>query len=157
MAKIDYQALYQLQDQVLEIMFRNEVSFYLTGGTCLHRFHFKKRYSDDLDFFSNENELFREDARVFLEAVSSENMLLERTVDTRDFVRVVIDNQLKIDLVNDRVYRYRRPERCFRFFYDLSIRPDRSEGNAPGSTEEMFFRHRTNYSSSIHSFLDEIG
>lgn len=44
MAKIDYQALYQLQDQVLEIMFRDEVSFYLTGGTCLHRFYFQKEY-----------------------------------------------------------------------------------------------------------------
>jgi predicted nucleotidyltransferase component of viral defense system len=111
MAKVDYQALYKLQDKALEAMFRNEVSFYLTGGTCLHRFHFQKRYSDDLDFFSNENELFREDARIFLDTIASEKMLFERTVDSRDFLRVVIDNELKIDLVNDRVNRYGRPKK----------------------------------------------
>ncbi|MBN1561495.1 nucleotidyl transferase AbiEii/AbiGii toxin family protein [candidate division KSB1 bacterium] len=41
--------LYKLQDALLDLVEGN--SFYLTGGTCLSRFYFRHRYSDDLDFF----------------------------------------------------------------------------------------------------------
>ena len=49
MASIDYIKLYSLQDKVLDIIFKTENIFYLTGGTCLSRFYQEKRYSDDLD------------------------------------------------------------------------------------------------------------
>ena len=42
-------SLYPLQDEVLDLF--TEERFYLTGGTCLSRFYFKHRYSEDLDFF----------------------------------------------------------------------------------------------------------
>lgn len=45
-----YTELYDLQDRVLETVFSIESGFYLTGGTCLHRFYYNKRYSDDLAF-----------------------------------------------------------------------------------------------------------
>lgn len=48
-----YQKLYELQDEVLEVVFSVENIFYLTGGTCLSRFYQEKRYSDDLNFFTN--------------------------------------------------------------------------------------------------------
>lgn len=48
MDRIDYQELYRLQDKVLQVVFKAEREFYLTGGTCLSRFYFEKRYSDDL-------------------------------------------------------------------------------------------------------------
>ena len=50
---MDYKILYNLQDKVLKIVFDTEQLFYLTGGTCLSRFYQEKRYSDDLDFFTN--------------------------------------------------------------------------------------------------------
>lgn len=53
-SKIDYTLLYTLQDKVLNIVFSELSEFYLTGGTCLHRFYFAERYSDDLDFFTHE-------------------------------------------------------------------------------------------------------
>jgi hypothetical protein len=40
-----YQELYKLQDIVLDIVFKTETVFYLTGGTCFNRFYFEKRYS----------------------------------------------------------------------------------------------------------------
>ena len=55
MGCIDYKKLYQLQDEVLEVIFETEREFYLTGGTCLNRFYHEKRYSDDLDFFTNSS------------------------------------------------------------------------------------------------------
>src|SRR4030066_1424585 len=42
-------SLYPLQDEVLDLF--TEERFYLTGGTCLSRFYFKHRYSEDLVFF----------------------------------------------------------------------------------------------------------
>ena len=41
--------LYPMQDSVLAQM--NSEKFYLTGGTCLSRFYYHHRFSDDLDFF----------------------------------------------------------------------------------------------------------
>ena len=32
--------------------------FYLTGGTALNRYYFRCRYSDDLDFFVNNDDDF---------------------------------------------------------------------------------------------------
>jgi predicted nucleotidyltransferase component of viral defense system len=55
MDSIDYQKLYELQDEVLKVVFETEREFYLTGGTCLSRFYVEKRYSDDLDFFTNQS------------------------------------------------------------------------------------------------------
>jgi predicted nucleotidyltransferase component of viral defense system len=41
--------LYPFQDEVLSLI--NDDLFYLSGGTCLSRFYYNHRYSDDLDFF----------------------------------------------------------------------------------------------------------
>ena len=35
----------------LALIFAQDTEFYLTGGTCLNRFYYEKRLSDDLDFF----------------------------------------------------------------------------------------------------------
>ena len=43
------QFLYPLHDEVLNYIDMDK--FYLTGGTCLSRYYFQHRYSDDLDFF----------------------------------------------------------------------------------------------------------
>jgi len=58
--EIDYKALYQLQDRVMDEVFALDNNFYLTGVTALHRFYYHLRYSDDLDFFTYSDTLFRE-------------------------------------------------------------------------------------------------
>ena len=111
METLDYNALYRIQDRVLKIFFGADTTFYLTGGTCLNRFFFEKRYSADLDLFSNENNLFREDVRILLDALAANGCIYEVVVDTRDFVRLMAESKLKIDLVNDRVYRFGKSAR----------------------------------------------
>jgi predicted nucleotidyltransferase component of viral defense system len=106
MAALNYTDIYALQDKVLAVIFSTETTFYLTGGTCLNRFYHNRRYSDDLDLFTNENALFRDDLRVLLDTLTSASLLYAIQVDTRDFVRLFIEERLQIDLVNDRVYRY---------------------------------------------------
>ena len=105
MAKVDYPALYVLQDQVLQAVFDVPTGFYLTGGTCLNRFYLERRYSDDLDFFTSENNLFRDDVRLLRETLAKAAVAFEIAVDSRDFVRLLVAGVLKVDLVNDRVYR----------------------------------------------------
>jgi predicted nucleotidyltransferase component of viral defense system len=106
MAALNYTDIYALQDKVLTVIFSTETTFYLTGGTCLNRFYHNRRYSDDLDLFTNENALFRDDLRVLLDTLTSASLPYAIQVDTRDFVRLFIEERLQIDLVNDRVYRY---------------------------------------------------
>ncbi len=46
-------SLYPMQDKVLDLL-ASEL-FYLTGGTCLSRFYYDHRFSEDLDFFFDGN------------------------------------------------------------------------------------------------------
>ncbi|MFH1950344.1 MAG: nucleotidyl transferase AbiEii/AbiGii toxin family protein [Pseudomonadota bacterium] len=112
METLDYSALYRIQDRVLKIFFGADTNFYLTGGTCLNRFFFEKRYSADLDLLSNENNLFREDVRILLDALAANGCIYEVMIDTRDFVRLMAESKLKVDLVNDRVYRFGKSARA---------------------------------------------
>lgn len=50
--------LYPLQDSVLKAFRQVETEFYLTGGTAASRGYLNHRYSDDLDFFVNDDKRF---------------------------------------------------------------------------------------------------
>lgn len=100
----DYAQLYILQDKVLKIIFAEETPFYLTGGTALHRFYCNERYSDDLDLFMQGQPYFYDETKAIIYNLQK-NFTVETVVSTKDFLRIKIDN-LKVDFVNDRVYRY---------------------------------------------------
>jgi len=105
---IDYQLLYQLQDEILKLVSKLDNVFYLTGGTALHRFYFDARYSDDLDFFVTNGDNFNEDVYEIIEALKKENYSIIEDVKSRDFYRITVNNLLQLDFVNDRVYRYKK-------------------------------------------------
>lgn len=105
MAKIDFGSLYDLQDAVLAAIISASTSLYLTGGTCLNRFYLHGRYSEDLDLFTNDTSLFRDDVRRVQDVLKENNHAFEKRVDTRDFARFIIADRLQMDLVNDRVPR----------------------------------------------------
>lgn len=106
MERVDYKKLYALQDRVLDIIFSFEHAFYLTGGTCLSRFYYEKRYSDDLDFFVNSSDTFGFTMKKFKQHLE-EKFVLKVEIESKDFVRYLIDNSLQLDFVNDRVSRYK--------------------------------------------------
>lgn len=103
---IDYKELYRVQDHILELIFAEESIFYLTGGTCINRFYSDKRYSDDLDFFTFDNNLFRENIRSIILLLNESGTDLEVVADSKDFVRLVVNNILQVDFVNDRTFYY---------------------------------------------------
>ncbi len=102
---IDYKKLYVLQDEILSVVFSLDNSFYLTGGTALHRFYYDYRYSDDLDFFANGDSIFGESVHEIMAVLIEKGYALKHTVQAKDFHRVMIDDFLQLDFVNDRVHR----------------------------------------------------
>jgi hypothetical protein len=98
--------LYPLQDKVLDIVDSLGTSFYLTGGTALSRFHFNHRYSDDLDFFLNDDPKFQDGVKRIINAISGNG--LKQIIEKRDesFCRLTVEGILKLDFVNDIFFYY---------------------------------------------------
>lgn len=58
-----------MQRETLRAFFRNERGFYLTGGAALAGFHLRHRETNDLDFFTPDEDAF-ERGRHALEAAA---------------------------------------------------------------------------------------
>ncbi len=101
-----YQKLYELQDEVLGLVFGVENIFYLTGGTCLSRFYQEKRYSDDLDFFTNNSPRYSFAIKKIKQALAAK-FDLSIEIESKDFTRYKINNFLQVDFVNDIDARYK--------------------------------------------------
>lgn len=54
-----FEVLYPFQDRVLRILNALDTGFYLGGGTAASRGYLQHRFSDDLDFFVNDDARFR--------------------------------------------------------------------------------------------------
>ena len=89
----------------MDVVFGIENVFYLTGGTCLSRFYQAKRYSEDLDFFAMNEPRFNaglKNIKIALKKIFQVN----ENVSSKDFVRLIVDDYLQVDFINDRVLRY---------------------------------------------------
>jgi len=96
--------LYPIQNNILTIISKLPVEFYLTGGTALSRCYLNHRYSDDLDFFVNNAKNFKEQVEVILDEFTSRKIQYEIVAISKSFVRLQVEDQgnyLKIDLIND--------------------------------------------------------
>jgi len=97
--------LYPFQEQVLRTLTGIETGFYLTGGTAASRGYLNHRYSDDLDFFVNDDDRFG----LWADRITTglqESPFWQTRVLQRDprFSRLVLhqnETALQIDLVND--------------------------------------------------------
>jgi hypothetical protein len=97
--------LYPFQDRVLACVAAAETGFYLSGGTAASRGYLQHRYSDDLDFFVNDDERFELWASRLLEALRSLDAQVDVQQREKRIVRLQTWNErevsLKIDLIND--------------------------------------------------------
>ena len=96
--------LYPIQDNILTMISKLPVDFYLTGGTALSRCYLNHRYSDDLDFFVNNVKNFKEQVEVILGELTGRKIQYEIVTISKSFVRLQVEDQenpLKIDLIND--------------------------------------------------------
>jgi predicted nucleotidyltransferase component of viral defense system len=95
------------------------VDFYLTGGTALSRAYLNHRYSDDLDFFVNQNSDFEKQVELILKSINNEGIKVEIAVTGDSYTRVFVSQSeivLKIDFVNDIPYRTGTPVPTKLFF-----------------------------------------
>jgi hypothetical protein len=100
-----FEALYPLQDRVIGILSGLETEFYLTGGTAASRGYLNHRFSDDLDFFVNDDARFVLWADRMIQSMSrSAGWGLDVMLKEERFVRVALregDVFLKVELIND--------------------------------------------------------
>ena len=129
-----YTRLYAFQDEIMKITQRQEVDFYLTGGTALSRCYLNHRYSDDLDFFINEAPGFKKQAQRVVTAIRHANFKVEIGTASESFFRITVlkdQTHLIIDFVNDRNFIPEASKRQIFFlkliagktFYRINFRP----------------------------------
>ncbi|MCL2833565.1 MAG: nucleotidyl transferase AbiEii/AbiGii toxin family protein [Treponema sp.] len=83
--------------------------FFLTGGTALSRGYYNHRYSDDLDFFVNDDADYAEQIRIIFSKLKENGFSWSSTVDfisTPAFTTLKVKRDksevlLKLDFVND--------------------------------------------------------
>lgn len=90
--------LYPLQDRVIPLF--SNTPFYLTGGTVLSRGYYNYRFSDDLDYFVNYHSAFQMIVDIQIEKLAR---AFKTEVDLKgeNFCRIFIEEELKIEMVND--------------------------------------------------------
>ncbi len=100
-----FEALYPLQDDVLRVIRKVDTGFYLTGGTAASRGYLHHRFSDDLDFFVNDDDRFGLWVERIIQALTHETGW-QSLVSLREerFARLTLIRSgisLKIELIND--------------------------------------------------------
>lgn len=109
MSEKDYRKFYQAQDKILLGLKPVLSSFYLTGDTALGRFYLNHRFSEDLDFFSNNSDTFHSEVKNIEKVlVNKFSLLKNQSIVYDDYVRYYIEDEeigLKIEFVNDIAYR----------------------------------------------------
>jgi len=100
--------LYPLQDKILRRIADLDVNFYLTGGTALSRAYLDHRYSDDLDFFVNNDIHFQSQVTLIANNLKQEGLKIDIPVTSDSFARFFVEDDkamLKLDFVNDVSHR----------------------------------------------------
>ncbi|MDZ7742767.1 MAG: nucleotidyl transferase AbiEii/AbiGii toxin family protein [Bacteroidota bacterium] len=121
----DLTKLYKLQDRFLEWFVTLKLPFYLTGGTALGRFYLNHRYSNDLDFFVNDDSEFQLHVQQINKTIREHFMVNnQQSLFSEDFSRIFIEDReiaLKIEFVNEVKYRAGNP---IEFRYGLLDTPE---------------------------------
>ena len=95
--------LYPFQNLVTKVITETDTEFYLTGGTAASRGYLEHRYSDDLDYFVNDDNRFNLWVERIIQTLNREWKCDVLQKDER-FSRLNLkhkDISLKIELIND--------------------------------------------------------
>lgn len=100
-----FDKLYPFQDRVLQVLNELETGFYLSGGTAASRAYLNHRFSDDLDFFVDDDERFGLWAARTIQGLLGQTRWHSQVLLQEErFVRLVLSEGemlLKIELIND--------------------------------------------------------
>jgi Nucleotidyl transferase AbiEii toxin, Type IV TA system len=99
-----FDVLYPFQDRILAVLRGIETGFYLTGGTAASRGYLQHRFSDDLDFFVNDDKRFDLWVDRVIEAISGSQAGRLRVLQRDErYVRLELEEptSMKLEFVND--------------------------------------------------------
>lgn len=98
-----FDVLYPFQDRVIQVINHADTGFYLTGGTAASRGYLQHRFSDDLDYFVNDDNRFGLWVERVIQALNKdwtcEVLMKEERFARLNLVRK--DASLKIEMIND--------------------------------------------------------
>ncbi len=98
-----FDVLYPFQDRVIQVINQVDTDFYLTGGTAASRGYLRHRFSDDLDYFVNDDNRFGLWVERIIQALNREWTCNVRMKEER-FAKLALvqkDISLKIEMIND--------------------------------------------------------
>ena len=98
-----FEVLYPFQDRVIKVINQADTDFYLTGGTAASRGYLQHRFSDDLDYFVNDDQHFGLWVERIIQALNREFQCAVLMKEER-FARLNLiqkEFSLKIEMVND--------------------------------------------------------
>lgn len=98
-----FDVLYPFQDRVIQVINHADTDFYLTGRTAASRGYLQHRFSDDLDYFINDDNRFGLWVERVIQALNKEWTCEVLTKEER-FARLNLvqkDVSLKIEMIND--------------------------------------------------------
>jgi hypothetical protein len=98
-----FDVLYPFQDQVIAALNKVDTGFYLTGGTAASRGYLQHRFSDDLDYFVNDDDRFGLWVERIIQALNKE-WQCDVLMKEERFARLNLsrkDTSLKIEMIND--------------------------------------------------------
>lgn len=98
-----FDVLYPFQDRVIRVVNQADTEFYLTGGTAASRGYLQHRFSDDLDYFVNDDNRFGLWVERIIQALDKE-WTCDVLMKEERFSRLDLhqkDISLKIELIND--------------------------------------------------------
>lgn len=100
-----FTVLYPFQERVLRALNALDTGFYLSGGTAASRGYLQHRFSDDLDFFVNDDARFSLwSARVIERLAQETDWRTDVLLREERFVRLTLvsaDALLKLEFIND--------------------------------------------------------
>ncbi len=98
-----FDVLYPFQDQVIKVINQADTGFYLTGGTAASRGYLEHRFSDDLDYFVNDDHRFGLWVERMIQTLNKA-WACDVLMKEERFARLNLlqnDVSLKIELIND--------------------------------------------------------
>ena len=104
-ASFYFDTLYPFQDGAIQHILQADTGFYLTGGTASSRGYLHHRFSDDLDYFVNDDPRFGLWAERVIQALrQSTDWKCDVLLKEERFVRLTLvegETSLKLEFVND--------------------------------------------------------
>lgn len=98
-----FDILYPFQDRVIKVINQADTDFYLTGGTAASRGYLEHRFSDDLDYFVDDDNRFGLWVERLIQALNKEwacDVLMKEERYAR-LNLIQSEVSLKIELIND--------------------------------------------------------